>query len=158
MPKLRYFAVAVLALITTGSPAFAESALPDSIFGKFRGAVSGTSSELAGEFTVSIQRSDVGFTVAWPPRIEAEFGPAGRPGVFRTDGDYPVLEGTPVYWARFAENGLTVYSMQIGEHGGYHIDSYVYTPVGNGLDLVIRHVRTGAEPRLSKGRLERYDG
>jgi hypothetical protein len=96
--------------------------------------------------------------MTWPPRIAARFEPAGRPGVFKTRGKSQVLEGSPVYWARIEDATLIIYSAQIGEHGGYHIDTFIYTPSGDDLDVVIRQVMTGAEPQISRGKLNRYGG
>jgi len=138
--------------------AFAQQRLPDAFDGEFRGTLSGPNGDAGGEFTVIIKNSDGGFTVTWPPRIAAEFEPAGRPGVFRSTEESQILEGGPVYWARIENESLIVYSAQIGEHGGYRIDNFIYTPSGDGLDLVLRQVVTGAGPQISSGKLSRYGG
>ncbi|MDH3228748.1 MAG: hypothetical protein OEN55_03035 [Alphaproteobacteria bacterium] len=157
--RLLYCFIAMgLALMAAGPAAFAQEALPDAFEGRFRGTLSGTSGETSGEFTVTIRKSDGGFMVNWPPRIVAQFEPAGHPGVFKTREKSKVLEGNPVYWARIEDGTLIVYSAQVGEHGGYHVDNFIYTPSGEGLDLFVRHVVTGAEPQISSGKLNRYGG
>lgn len=155
--RLLYRLVAMgLALMAAVPAASAQQPLPDAFDGRFRGMLSDRSGEISGEFTVAIKKSGSGFTVTWPPRIALELEPGGRPGVFMTGEEAQVLQGSPVYWARIENHTLTVYSAQIDEHGGYHVDNFVYTPSGTDLDLVIRHVKTGAEPRISRGRLVRY--
>lgn len=157
--RILYCLVAMgLALVAAGPAAFAQQRLPDAFDGKFRGTLSDTIAETGGEFTVAISKSDGGFTMTWPPRIAARFEPAGRPGVFKTRGKSQVLDGVPVYWARIEDETLIVYSAQIDDQGGYRIYNFIYTPSGDGLDLVIRHVMTGAEPRISRGKLKRYGG
>jgi hypothetical protein len=157
--KILYCFVAMgLALIAAGPMAFAQDSLPAAFSGMFRGTLSGTTGETGAEFTVQIKQDGDGFTVAWPPRISASFESAGRPGVFRASGNSQILEGEPVYWARIENEILTVYAAQIDEHGGYRIDNFLYTPSEGGLDLVIRHVVTGAEPQVSNGKLNRYGG
>lgn len=150
------FVVAGLMLATAAPAALAEQLPPDIIDGKYRGALSGANGETGGEFTVAIERDGDGFSMTWPPRIVARFEPAGRPGIFEAPGKKEILEGGPVYWARIEGETLIVYSAQIDEHGGYRIDSFVYSPSATGLDLVIRQVKAGAEPRTLRGRLARY--
>ncbi len=156
--RILYCFVAMgLALIAAGPAAFAQQRLPDAFDGKFHGVLSDRSGK-TGEFTVVIKKIGGGFTMTWPPRIAARFEPAGRPGVFRTAAKSQVLEGDPVYWARIENESLIVYSAQIGDRGGYRIHSFIYTPSGDALDLVIRYVMTGAEPQISGGKLKRYGG
>lgn len=156
MRKL-YRAVALgLALAVAGATAFAQQPLSDGFIGKFRGTLSGRDGRTDGEFTVVIQRTGAGFAVSWPPRVTANLEPADRPGVFRTGHKSHFLEGDPVYWARLEGETLVVYAAQIGEHGGYRIDSFLYTVSGDGLDLVVRQLAGGAEPRILNGRLARY--
>lgn len=134
----------------------AQNALPDGLYGKFRGAVAAPGNA-SSEFTVAIEKAGDGFTVRWPPRIAVEFDPAGRPGVFRGGGEEP-MSGEPIYWARLAEGRLLVYAMQLDEHGGYSIRRFDYTPAGDGLDLVIRRISTGGVPVEWTGRLDRHGG
>jgi len=147
-----------LALMAAGPAAFGQQPLPAAFDGMFRGKLVDGSGEVGAEFTVTIRKSNAGFTVSWPPRIAARFEPAGRSGVFRTRDKSQILEGDPVYWARLEDGALVVYKAQIGEHGGYQIYNFIYTPSGDGLDLVVRHVMAGAEPQISSGKLNRYGG
>lgn len=136
----------------------AETGLPAGFWGSFRGALVGPAGAINGDFTVAIEGAGDGFIVRWPPRRAVEFRPAGREGVFRTSGDAKPLAGGTAYWARFDGTSLIVYSMQVDEHGGYDIHTYIYAPAGSGLDLVIRRIRAGAEPTESKGMLNKYGG
>lgn len=143
-------------LFVMPGPAQAATGLPDAFPGSFRGAIVGPGGASDGDFTVIIERTDDGFAMRWPPRREVAFQMADRPGVFRT-GDAPnPIAGDTAYWARIDEGDLIVYSMQIDEHGGYDIHNYTYTPVGGGLDLVIKRIRGGAEPSEYRARLEKY--
>lgn len=136
--------------------AIADTGLPGAFAGSFRGAVAGPTGVSSGDFTVVIERHEDSFIVRWPPRRAVEFRAAGRPGVFRTDDEANPLTGETAYWARTDGDSLIVYSMQTDEHGGYDIYNYIYAPADDGLDLVIRRIRGGAEPIESRGRLEKY--
>ncbi len=135
----------------------AQGALPDGYTGKFRGAVAAPGNA-SGDFTVVIESRGDGFTVRWPPRIAVDFEPADRPGVFRDSDASKPMTGETVYWARLDSGGLVVYSMQLDEHGGYNIASYIYAPAGEGLDLIIRRIKVGGDPVEFSGKLERYGG
>lgn len=145
-------------LAVAGPTALAQQSLPDAFVGMFRGKLSDKSGSADGEFTVVIRRSDAGFAVSWPPRVTANLQPAGRPNIFKTSGKLSLLDGNSVYWARIDGETLIVYAAQMGERGEYRIDSYLYTVSGDGLDLVVRQLAAGAEPRILNGRLSRYGG
>lgn len=156
MHKLRRLFLVGLLLASTGAAALAQQAVLDGFDGEFRGSVPAAGGEPGGDFTVVIQRTGSGFTVSWPTRGPVHFEPAGRPGVYVAKTNSRPLDGAPVYWARVTGRSLIVYSLQIGDRGGYHIDNFAYTPIKDGLKVVIHHVRSGAEPVLSRGRLARY--
>ncbi len=158
MRRLYWLVALGLALLAAGPAAFAQQALPDALNGEFRGTLSGYGGEADGAFTVTIRKGSGGFSVTWPPRIVAAFEPAGRPGVFKTTEDVHILDGQPVYWARVVDQILIIYSAQIDEHGGYHIDNFTYVPTADGLELEVRQVMTGAAPKFSSGKLTRYGG
>lgn len=147
----------LFAISAWNGPAYADTGLPDAFPGSFRGTVVGPAGVSSGDFTVVIEQQENGFIVRWPPRRAVEFQPADRPGVYRTDGDANPITGETAYWARIDGDSLIIYSVQIDEHGVYDIHNYIYAPAGNGLDLVIRRIRGGAEPIESKGRLEKND-
>jgi hypothetical protein len=158
MNRFSLLPIAILALLA-GVPglALAQGALPDGLYGKFRGVVAAPGNA-GDQFTVDIEKRRGGFTVRWSPRIVVEFDSAGRPGVFRGGGSAKPMTGDPVYWARLAEGRLLVYAMQLDEHGGYSIRRFDYTPAGDGLDLVIRRISTGGIPVEWTGRLDRHGG
>lgn len=147
----------VIALAAAPSATWAKGALPDEFYGKFRGAVAAPGNA-SGKFTVAIESREDGFTVRWAPRIVVNFEPAGRPGVFRDSKAGKPMSGDPVYWARVDSGELIVYSMQLDEHGGYDIGSYIYAPAADGLELVIRRIKVGGDPAEFSGKLERYGG
>jgi len=147
-----------IALAMAGSTAFAQGTLPDGFIGKFRGTLSDGSGRVDGEFTVVIRRTSSGFEISWPPRTTAQMTSLGQAGMFKASGGSRLLDGDPIYWARLEGANLIVYSAQIGEHGGYRIDSFIYAPSQDGLDLVVRQIAVGAEPRILNGKLTRYGG
>jgi len=155
--RLQVLAGAVLfLLVLTAAPARAD-ALPKEFLGKFRGTVTGSVGEIEGDFVmVSKTRSD-GFTMTWPPGASAAFEQTDKKNVFHTPPSGKLLEGAPAFWARLNDDELLVYSMRIDTHGGYDIYTLIYTPVGEGLDMTVRHLRSGSKMLESKARLKRYD-
>lgn len=156
LPVLGLIGIGFSAISPWHGRVYANPGLPDALQGSFRGTITGPAGANSGDFTVVIGRMGDGFVVRWSPRQTVEFYPAGRPGVFRTNSIANPLAGETARWARLDGKSLIVYSMQVDEHGGYDILNYNYAPSGGGLDLVIRRIRSGAEPVESKGRLEKY--
>jgi hypothetical protein len=154
---LRVPAFALAALLLIVAPAAAGS-LPDEFLGKFRGSVTGSVGEISGDFVMVSAAKRNGFTMTWPPNSDPEFEAAkGQENVFHAPSRGKLVEGAPAFWARLADGKLLVYAMRIDAHGGYDIYTFIYSPTGNGLNLTIRHLRSGSEPLESKARLERYD-
>ncbi len=149
--------ILAFAILLAATPAWAKGDLPGEFYGKFRGAVAAPGNA-SGNFSVEIEDRKDGFSVRWQPRISVNFEPAGRPGVFRDSKAGQPMSGDPLYWARMDSGRLIVYSMQLDEHGGYDINSYIYAPNGKGLDLSIRRIKVGGDPVEFTGRLERYGG
>jgi hypothetical protein len=155
--RLQALAGAALFLLAlTAAPARAD-ALPKEFLGNFRGAITGSVGEIEGDFVmVSKARSD-GFTMTWPPGASAAFEQTDKKNVFHTPPGGKLLEGAPAFWARLNDDELLVYSMRIDTHGGYDIYTLIYTPVDEGLDMTVRHLRSGSKMLESKARLKRYD-
>jgi hypothetical protein len=146
---------ALTLLVMVVFPACAE-ALPEEFLGKFQGAITGDVGDLEGNFNLVSQAGRSGFLMSWPPNRSAAFEVSDKPGIFHADFHGRLIEGTPAFWARLEGRKLIVYSMQIDEHGGYDLYSYIYEPVDGGLDLTVRQLRSGSTPLESKGRLKRY--
>ena len=153
---LRVRALVWATLFMVAAPAAADT-LPEEFLGKFRGSVTGNVGEVEGDFNmVSSTRRD-GFTVAWSPNNSAGFQASDQKNVFHARSRGRLLEGVPAFWARLADGKLLVYSMQIDSHGGYDIYTFIYIPAADGLDMTVRHLRSGSEPLEASARLKRYD-
>lgn len=148
-------AVLVLLLMVV-SAAHAEM-LPEAFLGKFRGTVTGEVGAVEGDFNLVSQAGRSSFMMTWPPNRSASFETSDNPEVFHAPLRGRLIEGTPTIWARIEGGRLIVYSMQIDQHGGYDLYSYIYEPANDGLELTVRHLRSGSRPLESKGRLKRYD-
>lgn len=130
--------------------------LPEEFLGKFRGAVTGDVVDVEGDFNLVSQEGRGNFLMTWPPNGSASFEASKNPHVFHADVRGRLIEGAPTFWARLGGGQLIVYSMRIDEHGGYDLYSYIYKPADDGLDVTVRHLRSGASPMESNGRLKRY--
>lgn len=147
----------LLAMALVASPAAARGPVPVELQGKFRGTVTGAVGEVSGEFTMVLQGERRGFTLGWPGRDAISFQRAAGSETFQASAEGRILDGSPAYWARLEDGALIVYAMQVGPHGGYDIYTYIYKPAQDGVDLVIRHLRSGSAPLESKAGLKRYD-
>ena len=153
---LRGPAILLALLVAMAAPALADP-LPEAFLGKFRGAVTGGAGAAEGEFTLVTKAQRGGFLMTWPPNRSAGFEPSDSKNIFRATLRGRLIEGAPAFWARLEEGRLTVYSMQIDAHGGYEIYTYIFSPENNGLDMVVRHLRSGSQPLESTARLTRYE-
>lgn len=147
---------ALLLLAIIASPAIAGP-LPEEFLGKFRGTVTGSVGDIEGDFTLVSQPARSGFLMTWPPNRSAGFEPSDKKNIFHVKLRGRLIEGAPTFWARLEDGELIVYSMQIDSHGGYDIYTYIYAPADDGLDVTVRHLRSGSDPLESTGRLKRYD-
>ena len=153
---LRVRALVWAALLVAAAPAAADT-LPEDFLGKFRGGVTGSVGEVEGDFNMVSGDKRDGFTMAWSPNSSAGFEASDRKNVFHARSRGRLLEGVPAFWARLEDGKLLVYSMQIDSHGGYDIYTFIYTPAADGLDMTVRHLRSGSEPLESRAQLKRYD-
>jgi len=144
-------------LLMAAAPAAADP-LPAGFLGKFRGTVSSSVGEIEGDFNMVSSAKRAGFSMTWSPDKSAEFQPSKQGNVFKAPGSGSLFEGAPALWSRLEDGKLIVYSMQIDAHGGYDIYTFIYTPAEGGLDMIIRHLRSGSGPIESTARLKRYDG
>lgn len=146
---------AMLSLAAT--PAAADS-LPAGFVGKFRGALTSSVGEIEGDFDMVSSASRGGFSMSWSPGKSAEFEPSDNKNVFLAPLRGKLIEGVPAFWSRLEDGKLIVYSMQIDTHGGYDIYTFIYEPAEDGLDMTVRHLRSGSDPMESRARLRRHDG
>lgn len=144
-------------LLMAAAPAAADP-LPAGFLGKFRGTVTRGVGEIEGDFDMVSSAKRDGFSMTWSPDKSAEFQPSKSRNVFNSPGRGRLVDGAPAFWARLEDGKLIVYSMQIEAHGGYDIYTFIYTPAEDGLDMIIRHLRSGSGPMESTARLKRYDG
>jgi hypothetical protein len=116
---------------------------------------------------VELAPSDGGFTLTWrPPERDpttARFAATERPNVYGAEEQQgwsmfsggepvnPLQEGT-LLWARTADDGVYVYSLEIDDRGGFLLDRYAYRPSGEGvaMSLLRRTPEGAAEPPEQK--------
>jgi hypothetical protein len=108
--------------------------------------------------TVELTPDEGGFTLTWrPPERDsttARFTATERPNVYAAqtgegwsmfgggEAVNPLREGT-LFWARTAEDGVYVYSLEIDDRGGFLLDRYAYRPDGE--SLLVSLLRRTAE-------------
>ena len=119
--------------------------------------MTGSAGEIEGDFNMVSAAKRNGFTMTWSPGNSAEFTASDRKNVFHARSRGRLLEGVPAFWARLQDGKLLVYSTLIDTQGGYDIYTFIYTPAADGLDMTVRHLRSGSEPLESSARLKRYD-
>lgn len=153
---LRVRALVWATLLMVATPAAADT-LPEEFLGKFRGSVTGSVGEVEGDFNMLSAAKRNGFTMTWSPNGSAGFEASDRKNVFHARSRGRLLEGVPAFWARLEDGKLLVYSMQMDSHGGYDIYTFIYAPTADGLDMTVRHLRSGSEPLEASARLKRYD-
>lgn len=144
-------------LFMAAAPAAADP-LPAGFLGKFRGSLASSVGEIEGDFNMVSSAKRGGFSMAWSPDKSAEFQPSENRNVFKAPDSGRLVDGAPAFWSRLEDGKLIVYSMRIDVHGGYDIYTFIYTPAEGGLDMIIRHLRSGSGPMESTARLKRYDG
>ncbi len=116
------------------------------------------------DMSVDIAETDEGFEITWKSvayksdgrtkekEYNIGFLPTPRAGIFssamRTNlfgNPVPLnpMQGEPFVWGRITGDTLTVYSLLIGEDGGYEMQEYHRTLVEDGLDLDYHRIRNG---------------
>jgi len=121
--------------------------------------------------TVELAPSEGGFTLTWrPPERDpttARFAATERPNVYaaRTGEGWsmfggeavnPLREGT-LLWARTAEDGVYVYSLEIDDQGGFLLDRYAYRPDGEGLLVSLLRRTAEGEVKPPEQKLVKVD-
>ncbi len=136
----------------------------------FIGNYSGSADIESGEelsrrdMSVDISKTKAGFEISWTStayktdgRIKekeysVEFVPTLRVGIFSSAMRTNVfgkavplnpMNGEPFVWGRVSGNTLTVFSLLIGEDGGYEMQEYNRTLASGGLDLNYQRIRNG---------------
>jgi hypothetical protein len=161
-PMLAALAVLALAVMVTQARADAEA-----FVGKYTGsaevlALDGT--RIPRDMSVEISLTKEGFQVQWtsvtyrddgrtkeksysinfiPSDREAVFAAAQTRNMFGQDVQLDPMKGEPYVWARIIDSTLTVYSLFVGEHGGYSLQQYDRTLAEGGLQLRFQTIRDG---------------
>ncbi|WP_233270524.1 hypothetical protein [Chachezhania sediminis] len=71
------------------------------------------------------------------------FAAAMQKNVFGHEVQADPMKGQPFVWARIQGNTMTVFSLFVGDDGGYEIQQYDRTLTDLGLDLAFSRVRNG---------------
>ncbi|WP_223422077.1 hypothetical protein [Tateyamaria pelophila] len=149
--------------------AFATGVRAD--FAKFVGTYTGSAevTSLDGtktprDMSVVISETKEGFRVKWtsislrpdgsrkeksyeidfvPSDREAVFAAAMRKNVFGHEVQLNPMKGEPYVWSRVDGDTLTVYSLFVGEDGGYSLQQYDRTVVEGGLQLRFQAISDG---------------
>jgi hypothetical protein len=122
--------------------------------------------------TVELAPGEEGFTLTWrPPEREpttARFAATGRPDVYAGESGEgwsmfsggeavnPLREGT-LLWARTAEDGVYVYSLEIDDEGRFLLDRYAYRPDGESLLVSLLRRTAEGEVKPPEQKLVRVD-
>ncbi|WP_240453895.1 hypothetical protein [Chachezhania antarctica] len=81
-----------------------------------------------------------------------EFKPADRPGVYAAaqtrnvfghEVQFDPMSGEPFVWARIVDDTMTVFSLFVGDDGGYEMQQFDRTLEADGLHLSFSRVRNG---------------
>ena len=160
-PMKTWMALLVAGLLS--GVAYADQPSIDAFIGSWKKADTDPDSEVLAPdaLRVEVKSEAEGFRLAWrdlgkkgpggigSEDIEAQFIPAGRPGVyefqpsssslltrmFASPATGNPLEGETLIWARIDGKTLAVYSMKIGKKGGFDLDHYSWKRTESGLLL-----------------------
>jgi len=172
-----------LALAIVFSPVVAAADTIDPFVGKFTGESSKVSGkdQAKRDLTVEISKSPdgKGFLVTWktvihkasgkdeetppdkvrfvPTRRDNIYSAASRQDMFGKQVPIDPISGKdPYYWARIAGRTLSVYNIIINDDGGYEMQVYHRTLVGDdGLKVEFQRIRDGSPQRSVTGVLKR---
>ncbi len=78
-----------------------------------------------------------------PTTRDGIFSSAMRTNVFGKAVPLNPLKGEPFVWSRVSGDTFTVFSLLIGEDGGYEMQEYNRTLAAGGLDLNYQRIRNG---------------
>ena len=144
---------------------------PARFFGTYTGsaevvALDGT--KIPRDMSVEISKAKDGFRVQWTSVTyradgkvreksyqidfvasdrEAAFAAAQRKNVFGHQVQLDPMKGEPYVWARVVDDTLTVYSLFVGEMGGYSLQQYDRTLTEGGLNLRFQAIQNGEVQR-----------
>jgi len=165
----------ILFVLLVGLPLTkAEAADIDQFAGIYKGSaevtnVDGTSAPR--DLSVEIEITRKGFNVNWETitykldgrvkeaRFSIEFLASKRPNQFSAAMGRDIfghavqldpMRGDPYVWAHIDGKTLTVYSLFIGEDGGYEMQEYARTLVDGGLELDFERIRNGERMKTVK--------
>ena len=160
--------------------AVATAATIENFYGEYYGEVS---SDAKNEVTVRdmhvvVQPAERGFNMSWtsvirkvggrvkrfkykidfvPTQRENIYSSAMRKNKFGQAVPLDPMSGKPYFWARVLGDTITVHSIRVTDEGGYELETYVRTLVGQGMELSYRREQDGEVLRLVTGKLRRAD-
>ena len=161
----------VVAGVIAAGPSLAALSSIEPFFGRFEGKaiVEGDDTTTSRDLAVVIQPDGERFRIDWTTATRQAdgdvkrkaysiaFEPTKRPGIFRSTmradmfgNQVPLdpLKGDPYVWCRVAGRVLTLYSLQITDDGGYDLQVYERTLVGEGrMSLRFTRLREGEPPK-----------
>lgn len=174
-----------VALATVLAICLAGAVLGDGQLERFAGTYEGSAHVIGvdgiiipRDMSVRISETKDGFEVQWTSityrsdgkvkekSYEIEFVPSDRPAVFAAaqrrnvfghEVQLDPMKGEPYVWARLVDDTLTVYSLFVGEDGGYGLQQYDRTLADKGLNLRYQVVRNGDIQRAVETFLTRTD-
>ena len=92
-----------------------------------------------------------------PSERDSVFAAAMGKNVFGHSVQLDPMKGDPYVWGHLDGATLTVYSMFIGDHGGYEIQEYRRTLVEGGLELELKRFRNGTQLKTVEAFLARQN-
>ncbi len=99
---------------------------------------------------------DISYTIDFVPSDrDGVYAAAMGTNVFGHSVQLDPMKGDPYVWAQLQGKTLTVYSMFIGEQGGYEMQEYRRTLVEGGLELEFRRFRNGKKMKTVEAFLAR---
>ena len=101
-------------------------------------------------------RKEKSYTIDFVPSDrDAVFAAAMRKNVFGHEVQLNPMKGEPYVWSRITGDTLTVYSLFVGEDGGYNLQQYDRTVTEGGLDLRFQMISDGEIQRAVETFLKR---
>lgn len=170
-------AVALLAWAMAAGSATASTDSIAPFFGVFKGESIADPTGLltVRDIDIEIRQTHQGFTINWHSVViehegterashQVRFERTHKPGIYRAHRPPDItgnarspdpIDGHPYYWARLADNALTVYLIQIATDGSVDLRIYLRKLTGNQIQLKLTRLRDGQPLATTNGVLMR---